>query len=77
MTPDFSGEYRVSVVADFAAADLGLSDKPCYRIDGPGGLVGFTWTWRSNEDGILREWFEHALDIDLPIITPSLFTVSH
>lgn len=62
---DFSGEYRLTCVADEAAAELGLTDKPCWRIDGPDGLVATVWTWRREPRKILWEFLDRELGLDL------------
>jgi hypothetical protein len=50
---NLSGEYRVTCVADEDAASLGLTDKPCWRIYGPGGLEGVAWTWSRSPKKVL------------------------
>lgn len=73
-TPDFSGEYRITCVADEAAAAVGLVDKPCWRIEGPDGLKAFVWTWWREPRKILYEFFG-GLDVFPGDIKPVVFAV--
>lgn len=75
-TPDFSGEYRITCVADEDAAALGLVDKPCWRIEGPDGLKAFVWTWWREPRKILYEFFD-GLGVTYPgSIEPVVFAVT-
>ncbi len=39
----FAGEYEAECLVDHREAAAGKADLPCYRVTGPGGLVGIVW----------------------------------
>ena len=72
---DFSGEYRIECVADEHAAAVGLTDKPCWKITGPDGLVGFKWSWRRDPGRVLYDFLQD-LGLDYREHRPVAFKIT-
>ncbi len=64
-TPNFSGVYTVTQITGYPEVEIGIADKPCWKIGGPGQFVGIWWGYANSEDVVIKRFFKEALDLNV------------